>query len=209
MLMQTNSIVSIDFWPDPEAMQDFFPLLRQGFYQKIRLGTALEKILHHDLEIPEDYVRNRLQTLFLDHQPVDDLKLGVNTDWSTLSLSAAMPGLVGACFRRQGVYSGLRKAISYDLSGGVGRKTKTGMLKVKLYNFPAKELGPRLFKKGVIVFCKDFLEFVGSEMFEKAIKGFSLVHIEAARVAPDPRAIMAGLAEAEWVRVRVGPRSDS
>ena len=53
----------------------------------------------------------------LDGKPVDDIGAALVQDGSTLALSAAMPGLVGATLRRGGAYSSFRSAITYHETG--------------------------------------------------------------------------------------------
>jgi len=44
--------------------------------------------------LDEDYVTQRISTIFLDGKPVDDIDTLLVRDGAVLSLSAAMPGLV-------------------------------------------------------------------------------------------------------------------
>ena len=91
----------------------FHPLLREGVEVKVRLGGTVREILRDDLHIPEQVIDQEIQSLFLNNHPVDDLETRIQTQGSVLSLSAAMPGLVGACMRRGGAYAGLRQGISW------------------------------------------------------------------------------------------------
>ncbi|MCF8040178.1 MAG: hypothetical protein K9K79_12760 [Desulfohalobiaceae bacterium] len=207
--MENTSVVRYEFRVDPELMPDFYPLLRQGFYQEIGLGSTLQEILQGDLQIPEDYIQTRLQTIFLDNQPVDDLQVTVHTDRSSLSLSAAMPGLIGACFRRQGYYSRMRDSISYGSKASAGREQKRGLLKVKLYNFPARELGPGLLQRGLLLSGDALAGFLQNGLSEKAWKGVFKVKRDNACVASEALADIVGQVEPGWVELRVVPRSCS
>ncbi|NJL58424.1 MAG: hypothetical protein HC887_00995 [Desulfobacteraceae bacterium] len=62
----------------------------------------MQTLLCDILEIPKDYVLNRISTIFLDGKPVDCLDTAFVRNHSVVSLSAAMPGLVGAVMRRGG-----------------------------------------------------------------------------------------------------------
>ena len=79
---------------------------------------------------------------------MDDPVTAVVKDGSVLALSAAMPGLVGATFRKGGRYSWMRNSISHsddnDVTAG-----KTGWVTVKLFNMILKELGPFFLEAGV------------------------------------------------------------
>ena len=51
--------------------------------------------------------------IFLNGKAVDKIKTTAVTDGNILALSAAMPGLVGATFRRGGRYAAMRSNVSH------------------------------------------------------------------------------------------------
>lgn len=113
------------------------------------------KILLCDiLEIPKDYVLNRISTIFLDGKPVDNLDSAVIRDNSVLSLSAAMPGLVGAVMRRDGVLASFRDSISYHQENGE-KENSEGIITVKLFNMLISELSGYFLQKGFFVKASD------------------------------------------------------
>src|SRR4051794_38323776 len=89
----------------------FFPLLQRGVDLKACTGGSLRELLCAQLGIPADYVTGRITTIFLDNRPVDDLERTQIREGSRVTLSAAMPGLVGAVMRRSGFYAALRQGI--------------------------------------------------------------------------------------------------
>jgi hypothetical protein len=129
----------------------FHPLLREGVEVKVRLGGTVREILRDDLHIPEQIIDQEIQSLFLNNHPVDDLETRIQTQGSVLSLSAAMPGLVGACMRRGGAYAGLRQGISWAEEEEEPDRTDMGFIRVKLFNFLAPRIGPLLLSRGVRV----------------------------------------------------------
>ncbi|MFW6055519.1 MAG: hypothetical protein ACOC9D_06400 [Thermodesulfobacteriota bacterium] len=208
--MEKTPVIRYEFRIDPELTAEFFPLLRQGVYLPIMLGSSLQEILQCDLRIPEDYIQTRLQTIFLDNQPVDDLRKTVNTDRSSLSLSAAMPGLIGACLRRQGYYSQMRESISCASKPSLNPEKKEGLLKVKLYNFPARELGPGFLKKGVLLSGDECAAFFSDSLPEVVWKGFvRVVESDGERVVPESPAAICRQLKRGWVELRVVPRPHS
>ncbi|MCF8104374.1 MAG: hypothetical protein K9K64_02725 [Desulfohalobiaceae bacterium] len=207
--MKNTTLVRYEFRIDPELTAEFFPLLRQGVYLPIMLGSTLQEILQCDLQIPEDYIQTRLQTIFLDNQPVDDLRKTVNTDHSSLSLSAAMPGLIGACFRRQGYYSQMRESISCASKPSLNQEKKKGVLKVKLYNFPARELGPGLLKQGVLLSGEESAVFFSDSLPEEVWKGFFRVESDGERAVPESQAAICRQVKSGWAELRVVPRPHS
>jgi hypothetical protein len=131
--------------------QMFHSLLREGVDVEVRLGRSVREILKDDLHVPEQIIEKDIQSLFLNNHPVDDLRIPVQESGSVLSLSAAMPGLVGACMRRGGTYSGLRQGISWSENEAEQLRQEKGCLRVKLFNFMAPALGPLFLSRGVQV----------------------------------------------------------
>ncbi|MHB8842803.1 MAG: hypothetical protein ACYC56_13635 [Candidatus Aquicultor sp.] len=130
------------------ALYHFFPLFQQGVIIKTQVGGNIKDLLTLHLEIPHDYLENRIQTIFLDGKAVDNLGEAMVRDGSTLALSAAMPGLVGATLRRGGAFASLRRSITFS-EGGEVIPQKEGRIILKLFNLLVPELGPPLLAKGI------------------------------------------------------------
>lgn len=128
----------------------FFPLLQQGFQVQARMGSSVRTFLTEDLGIDPDYLENRIQTIFLNGHPVDDLNETVVTDGAVIALSAAMPGLVGATMRRSGVLASFRDGITYRATDA-REATDRGVVTVKLFNLLVRELGPGFLEHGIWV----------------------------------------------------------
>jgi len=94
-------------------------------------------------------VLTRIQTIFLNGMPVDNLETAVVRDGDTLALSAAMPGLVGATMRSGGVLACFRGTITHQ--GNATNASPGGILSIKLFNLLIKELGPMFLGQGVLV----------------------------------------------------------
>jgi hypothetical protein len=126
----------------------FVGLLNAGFMINVRVGESVKTLLCDRLGLDRSYFDERIQTLFLNSKPVDDPATAVVKNGSILALSAAMPGLVGATFRKGGKYRWMRSSISHpddsDMTAG-----KTGWVTVKLFNLILKELGPFFLEAGV------------------------------------------------------------
>jgi hypothetical protein len=106
--------------------------------------------LTEDLGIDADYIEHRIQTVFLDGHPVDDVKETTVTDGAVLALSAAMPGLVGATMRRSGVLAGFRDTITYRASDACASDAE-GFVTIKLFNLLVRELGPGFLERAIWV----------------------------------------------------------
>lgn len=145
-------MTTLTFIVSSEALKGFSFILQQGFFVRITTGSTLEEVLIEQMGIEGEYIERRISTIFLDGHPVDDLHDTIIHDGATLSLSAAMPGLVGATMRRKGAYASFRSAIAYhEKKGAENRHEDDGLIKVKLFNLLMVELGPHFFKRGVYV----------------------------------------------------------
>lgn len=131
----------------------FFPMLQKGFF--IEITTAkLNDLLGQICGLDPVAVRERIQTIFLNGKPVDDLERVDVQDGDRLALSAAMPGLVGATMRSGGILAGFRHSISHRPSAAPSG-AHGGLLSIKLFNLLIKEIGPHLLEHGILVEADD------------------------------------------------------
>jgi len=126
----------------------FFQLLGHGFSMDVQTGCSVKELLCRQFGIPEDYLDERIKTIFLNATVVDDLSSATVNEGSTLALSGAMPGLVGAILRSGGFYAAMRSQISYD-QNKPSSLTRTGKITLKLLNLVVKELGPSFLERGI------------------------------------------------------------
>ncbi|MEW6188467.1 MAG: hypothetical protein AB1585_22345 [Thermodesulfobacteriota bacterium] len=144
---------------DKRSLHYFFSLFQKGVGIKISTGGNLRDLLTLTLKIPSDYVENRIQTIFLDGKAVDNPEEAFVREGSTLALSAAMPGLVGATLRRSGAFSSLRRAITLSEEEEPGPK-KEGRIILKLFNLLVPELAPSLLIRGVLLKGNELNKFL-------------------------------------------------
>ena len=133
-----------------DRLSVFFPPLQRGVEIVAELGRPLKEFLCVQLGIDEEYVTGRITTIFLDNHPVDDLERTLLHDGSRLTLSAAMPGLVGATMRRSGFYAAFRQGISHAETG-VELKAGEGTIRFKLFNLLLPELAPLVLARGIVL----------------------------------------------------------
>ena len=163
--MQAGPTISLTFIVSPGVLKGFSPILQQGFFVRIMTGTALEQVLTEQMGIEKGYIEKRISTIFLNGRPVDDLHGTIIHDGSILSLSAAMPGLVGATMRRKGTYASFRSAIAYREENNVGaRRRDEGLIEVKLFNLLMAELGPHFFNRGIYVRADELSDLISPIM---------------------------------------------
>jgi hypothetical protein len=134
----------------PDQLHAFFPLLQKGVSVPVTVGCTLRSLLCDQFAIPADYVTDRITTLFLDNSPVDDLDRTIIRDGARVTLSAAMPGLVGATMRRGGFYAALRQGISHVTDKAASVDT-CGEVRVKLFNLLLAEIGPLVLARGLLL----------------------------------------------------------
>lgn len=124
-------------------------LFGEGVAVESPIGITLSELLCHRLGVARDYLDNRIQTIFVNGRTVDHPDQSRIEETTTVALSAAMPGLVGATFRKEGVLAVFRKDISQKATtAAAGGRDKT-MVTLKLFNLVARELGPQLLERGV------------------------------------------------------------
>jgi hypothetical protein len=149
----------------PDSLKTFYPLFQQGVIIKTLVGCSIKDLLFRHLGITPEYLETRIQTLFLNGKAVDNPDKAFVRDGSTLALSGAMPGLVGATLRRGGTYASLRQAIT--LSEGEGAvPQKEGRVTLKLFNLLVPELGPLLMAKGFWIKGEDLDQCVKNQQGE-------------------------------------------
>ncbi|MGM0664822.1 MAG: hypothetical protein ACQET7_11640 [Thermodesulfobacteriota bacterium] len=178
------------------ALAFFTPLLMEGVELEADLGCSVRALLCDQLGLDSEYVNERIQTVFLDGRPVDRLDHAVVTDGSVLALSAALPGLLGATLRKDGVYASLRQGITHVESPAACGKGR-GLVTIKAFNVLLRELAPALFQSGVLI---------GWKRLEKRIQKGGDRLIEAVHVAeidgmPVPPKDLAALARPPESRV--------
>jgi hypothetical protein len=137
----------------------FLPLLQREFLLETQGGRSIKQLLCETYDIDEDYLKNRINTLFLDGKPVDDVEATTVNIGSTVALSAAMPGLVGATLRKGGRLANFRSNISYDGKSASIETNQVGRVGVKLFNMVVNEIGPFFLKQGILVKKEDVESF--------------------------------------------------
>ena len=144
------SVPSLSLTVDASLLTAFYELLQAGFRVKCKVGVSIESLFSDQFEIKQRLVEEKISTIFLNGKPVDDITSTIVSNGSTLALSGAMPGLVGATLRRKSPLASFRESIS------AGKNTKDkdnseGCVQIKLFNILLKELGPGFLERGILV----------------------------------------------------------
>ncbi len=188
----------------PQSLSCFFPLLSRGFTVHAQVGCSIYDLLRHQLNIHEQLLETHVQTVFLNGKAVDDLHQSIIEDGCTLSLSGALPGLVGAAFRKSGFYAGLREAVSFH-GTGKGQGPQPGSLTVKLFNLTGPTIGSFFLRYGIAIAGSD-LEEVFQTCAEPLFESLRRVEINGRASTP---AVLGALdLKGQTVRLFVEPSMD-
>jgi len=142
-----------------EQLPKFFQLLEQGFLLESSVGCSLRDFICERLGVNEEYLANSVQTIFLNHNPVDDIDTALIQEGSTVALYAAMPGLAGATLRKGGQFAAMRNQISCQ-TGTACKSDQQTMVTVKYFNAVVKDLGEDQLKNGIRIKDSNFIWFV-------------------------------------------------
>jgi hypothetical protein len=186
------------------AVSRVFPLFGEGILVQGTDGETVEDFLVKTAGIPPAYLKERVQTVFLNGRALDDFNTARVTDGATLALSAAMPGLAGAVLRRGGVYAAMRRQISQDASSAAAGAGDI-IITLKLFNMIAAELGPGFLQRGILIpggRWRDFVERQGRWAWDGCRSATADGQpVEISRIAEL-------IANRQWVRLSIHPSDD-
>ena len=134
----------------PPLISEFFPLLQQGVRVPCHTDCPLGDLLSGQWGLDPGYVKERITTIFLNHRAIDSVDTTQVHGGSTLALSGAMPGLVGATMRRGGHLAAMRGAMTHH-NETVGNGTAPDWIRLKLFNLLLPELGPGFLERGILI----------------------------------------------------------
>ena len=195
----TDTVVRVSLTGSDLVHRRLAPLFSGGVGVDVESGCTVRVTLTDQLDIAPDYVEGRLQTIFLNGHPVDDIDAARVVDGDVLALSAAMPGLVGATMRRGGRYAVLRQDISHKAEADCSLDAGPMCLRLKLFNLIAAELAPAMFHRGVWVDGNRLshqMALMGRHLWE------TLSAAEADGVSAEPEALAARVqGQVVWLQV--------
>ncbi len=165
-----------------EGLHKFTTFLQGGLGLRTPHGNTLGSFLSSLPGFTPSYISDILQTIFLDGNPLDDLETPLTKAHSVVALSAAMPGLAGAIFRRNSLHAALRghshRVPSTETS------SETIVVTVKLFNAVAAERGPQLLQHGGEIKCSRLATFLEARpallsSIQKATKDEEVIEIDS------------------------------
>lgn len=158
----TNSvepILHLTLLVPTQAMGRFTTLLQYGIITETEPGLSVGGFLCSLPGFTSQYIAERVETIFLNGLPVDYLTTQITGSWPVLAVSAAMPGLAGAIFRKNSFHTALR-TIPRRKTGESDPGEKKSSVVLKLFNVVARERGPALFARGCLLRSSAVLKFI-------------------------------------------------
>ncbi len=157
------------------------PIWQTGVTLNVDVATSVRNVCRQ-IGISDDYLDERIQTLFLNGKAIDDPDTTIVPDRAVLALSAAMPGLAGATLRKGGSYASFRKAITEaSASAASPPSPQKGSIILKLFNFISQELAPILLRYGIQIptaALLDLLQKTGNPLPEIRNLGVPFHHLQ-------------------------------
>ena len=95
----------------PRVLASLIRLAQAGVWVPLERPCSVYGFLHGALGVDDAFILSRIQTILLNSKVVDDMDGAWLRPGSRLALSAAMPGVVGAALRRNGLFARLREGI--------------------------------------------------------------------------------------------------
>ncbi|MCJ7710817.1 MAG: hypothetical protein MUQ32_08290 [Chloroflexi bacterium] len=164
--------VTLTIPADRLPWSDLSPLFQRGVVVSINGARSVADFLTVDLAIEPDYVRHTIATVFVDAMVVDDLDRAMLHPGSTLTLSAAMPGLVGATLRRSSYYAAMRAEVSWREGPSSGPDHESApTIRVKLFNLIIPGVGPSILRRGIVLAHDEAVRILGPDPDLERIAG--------------------------------------
>jgi len=155
-MQQPNPYPSLTLSLPHHAFAGFASLLQHGMLFPVAQPVAMLSFLLSLPGFTAEYIEQTVQTIFVDGVAADSLDRDLVAG-TTLALSAAMPGLAGAIFRRQGRHASLRSRPTATTPSS--NPTGSGFITLKLFNTIALDRVRDLLPQGILVTgkaCHDF-----------------------------------------------------
>lgn len=155
---------------------DLDALFQRGVAVPIPGPRSVGDFLTVDLAIDPGYVRDTVATVFVDSMVVDDLDRAMLHPGSTLTLSAAMPGLVGATLRRSSYYAAMRAEVSWHEAADAGRDDEPApIIRVKLFNLIIPGVGPSILRRGIVLGHEEAVRLLGPDPELERMAGYRAI----------------------------------
>ena len=125
-------------------------VVQSGVFVWLEHPYTVRAFLEECFNLSESFILSRVQTILLDSKVVDDMDTAWLRPGSRLALSAAMPGVVGAALRRDGLFARMREGIRCP-AGCCPDDAAPFWMELRLYNAMIEELARPLLAYGFLI----------------------------------------------------------
>ncbi len=129
------------------TMSRLAPLLQSGFLVPCSGPVTLHDLLRSLPGFDREYITSRIETIFINGCAADSPEATLSAG-DTVALSAAMPGLAGAIFRKGGLHASLR---SRPARAQTKQTTTDDFITVKLFNMIATDTVEDILPRGILM----------------------------------------------------------
>ena len=190
---------SVELLISSGSIDRFASVLQSGIVIPAESGESLGVFLEKLPDFTAGYIADDVQTIFLDGTAIDNLETPLTGDSQVVALSAAMPGLSGAIFRRNSIHAALRTATGKECSDmGNNFSSKPILVTLKLFNAIARDKGSLLLKGGVVIKSKSVFDYLNA-------RSWLLNYIRSVNSGRNeinaPKFLLDLLTESEWLHL--------
>lgn len=171
-----------------EALEALTPLAREGFGVEVTAGCSLRATLADDLGLGRECVETRIQTVFMDGSPVDDIDTDFARPGCVLALAGALPGVAGIAMQRGSRIGVYREGITHQVEQQTKQQASHPVwqdaaasapprplhLTLKLFNSVAVECLAQVLRHGVELRAGRLAELLDERPEALARAGFEL-----------------------------------
>lgn len=170
MTNNLSYIPQLDVRTPADSILPYTTLLQTGILVESKPLPTVGEFLCSLPGFTSQYIHERIETIFLNGLPVDDLETIIVGSAPILAISAAMPGLAGAIFRKNGFHAALRTSINND-SSDEAQSSEHLMILLKFFNMIVSERGETILHDGCLMKCNSVLRFMNyrSQLFSDAV----------------------------------------
>lgn len=133
--------------------------LQEGFFVETESGITLFTFLTESCSIPDNYIRDKVKTIFHNGNPIDNVYSVKLLNDSVVAISGAMPGIVGAMMRMGSPYASMRESIT-EKGGDIVNTGVNIHVKLKLFNVILDDLGTRFIESGIILERENIIRII-------------------------------------------------
>lgn len=200
---KTDSVTQVSLLVPAGSPGKFTTLLQSGIFIEATQNQNIGGLLAALPGFTEQYIAERLQTIFVNGLPADDLDQLLSGPETVLAISAAMPGLAGAIFRKGGMHASLRttKKIQHEKTETDGTTT----VRLKLFNAIAKERGEALLGAGCLMMASTLEKFLAYHPPLIA----SMQNIDINGQTTDAPGLLKTLADSDKIRLTIQESRDN